>query len=58
MRPIIFIIPNGYVRISSAARRAMDSLAIYALTDLYLKKDEGNLDIKHYFWDNNIFKIP
>ena len=24
------------------------------LTDLYLKKDEGNLDIKHYFWEEEV----
>ena len=45
---------DGYVRISSAARRAMDALAIYALNDLYIKKNEGNLDIKHYFWEEEI----
>ena len=45
---------DGYVRISSAARRAMDSLAIYAITDLYLRKNEGNIDIKHYFWEEEI----
>ena len=45
---------DGYVRISSAARRSMDSLAIYALTDLYLQRDEGNLDIKHYFWEEEV----
>ena len=45
---------DGYVRISSAARRAMDALAIYAFTDLYIKRDEGNLDIKHYFWEEEI----
>ena len=45
---------DGYVRISSAARRAMDDLAIYAFNDLYLNRDDSNLDIKYYFWEEEI----
>lgn len=45
---------KGYCRIGSGARRAMDDLALYALTDLYINRNKGNLDQKHYFWEREI----
>ena len=45
---------GGYVRISSAARRAMDALAIYALCDLYINRNSDELDYKYYYWEKEI----
>ena len=45
---------NGYVRIGSAARRAMDALALYILDDLYINRNKGDLDIKYYYWEKEI----
>lgn len=45
---------DGYVRISSAARRAMDALAIYVLYDLYINRDQEDLDAKYYYWEKEI----
>lgn len=45
---------NGYVRISSAARRAMDDLAIYVLYDLYINRNSDDLDYKYYYWEKEI----
>lgn len=45
---------EGYVKISSAARRAMDDLAIYALYDLYINRDLDDLDAKYYYWEKEI----
>lgn len=45
---------KGYCRVGSGARRAMDDLALYALTDLYINRNKGNLDQKHYFWEREI----
>lgn len=45
---------KGYVRIGSAARRAMDDLALYVLNDLYVNRNKGNLDEKYYFWEREI----
>ena len=45
---------GGYVRISSAARRAMDALAIYVLYDLYINRNSDDLDYKYYYWEKEI----
>lgn len=45
---------EGYVKISSAARRAMDDLAIYVLYDLYINRDLDDLDAKYYYWEKEI----
>ena len=45
---------DGYVRIGSSARRAMDALAEYIAYDLILHRDEGDLDYKYYFWEKEI----
>lgn len=45
---------EGYVKISSAARRAMDDLAIYALYDLYINRAMDDLDAKYYYWEREI----
>ena len=45
---------EGYVRISSAARRAMDALAIYVLYDLYINREQEDLDAKYYYWEREI----
>lgn len=45
---------DGYVRISSAARRAMDALAIYVLYDLYINREQEDLDAKYYYWEREI----
>ena len=45
---------EGYVKISSAARRAMDDLAIYALYDLYINRYKDDLDAKYYYWEREI----
>lgn len=45
---------DGYVRISSSARRAMDALAIYVLYDLYINRDKDDLDSKYYYWEKEI----
>lgn len=45
---------DGYVRISSAARRAMDALAIYVLYDLYINRSNDDLDYKYYYWEREI----
>ena len=45
---------KGYCRVGSGARRALDDLALYALTDLYINRNKGNLDQKHYFWEREI----
>lgn len=45
---------DGYVRISSAARRAMDALAIYVLYDLYINRNQEDLDAKYYYWEREI----
>ena len=45
---------GGYVRISSAARRAMDALAIYVLYDLYINRNNDDLDYKYYYWEKEI----
>lgn len=45
---------DGYVKISSAARRAMDALAIYVLYDLYINRSTDDLDSKYYYWEKEI----
>lgn len=45
---------KGYVRVGSGARRAMDDLALYALNDLYINRNKGDLDEKYYFWEREI----
>lgn len=45
---------EGYVRVGSAARRAMDALALYVLNDLVIHRDEGYLDVKNYFWEEEV----
>ena len=45
---------EGYVKISSASRRAMDDLAIYALYDLYINRAMDDLDAKYYYWEREI----
>ena len=45
---------NGYVRVSSPARRALDAVAQYVLYDLYINRNKGNLDEKYYFWEREI----
>ena len=45
---------DGYVKISSAARRAMDALAIYVLYDLYINRSADDLDSKYYYWEKEI----
>ena len=45
---------DGYVRISSAARRSMDALAIYALYDQYFNRNNKDIDLKHYYWEKEI----
>lgn len=42
---------KGYCRISSAARRAPDNLALYAFNDQYINRNNGNLEQKQYFWE-------
>ncbi len=45
---------QGYVRVGSSARRAMDALAEYIIYDLIINRDEGDLDYKYYFWEREI----
>lgn len=45
---------DGYVRIGSSARRAMDDLALYVIKDLYIDRDKGDLDIKYDFWSKEV----
>lgn len=45
---------DGYAKISSAARRAMDALAIYVLYDLYINRNTLDLDSKYYYWEKEI----
>lgn len=45
---------DGYVRIGSSARRAMDALAEYILYDLVINRSEVDLDYKYYFWEGEI----
>lgn len=45
---------DGYVKISSASRRAMDALAIYVLYDLYINRTKDDLDAKYYYWEKEI----
>ena len=45
---------DGYVKISSAARRAMDALAVYVLYDLYINRSADDLDSKYYYWEKEI----
>lgn len=45
---------DGYVRVGSSARRAMDALAEYIVYDLIINRDEGDLDYKYYFWEREI----
>ncbi len=45
---------DGYVRISSAVRRAMDALAIYVLYDLYINRNKDDLDAKYYYWEKEV----
>lgn len=45
---------EGYVKISSSARRAMDALAIYVLYDLYINRGKEDLDAKYYYWEKEI----
>ena len=45
---------DGYVKISSAARRAMDALAVYVLYDLYINRSTDDLDSKYYYWEKEI----
>ena len=45
---------KGYVRVGSAARRALDALALYALKDQYINRNKGDLDEKCYFWEKEI----
>ena len=44
----------AYVRVGSGARRAMDALAEYIIYDLIINRNEGDLDYKYYFWENEI----
>ena len=45
---------DGYVRVGSSARRAMDALAEYIMYDLIIHRNEGDLDYKYHFWENEI----
>ena len=45
---------DGYVRVGSGARRAMDALAEYIIYDLIINRDEGDLNYKYYFWEKEI----
>lgn len=45
---------DGYVRVGSAARRAMDALAQYIVYDFIINRYDGNLDYKYYFWESEI----
>ena len=45
---------DGYIRVGSSGRRAMDALAEYIIYDLIINRDEGDLDYKYYFWENEI----
>ena len=45
---------DGYVRVGSPARRAMDALAEYIIYDLIINRNAGDLDYKYYFWENEI----
>lgn len=45
---------DGYVRVGSSARRAMDALAEYIIYDLIINRNEGDLDYKYYFWEREI----
>lgn len=45
---------DGYVRVGSSARRAMDDLALYVIKDLYINRDKGDLDIKYDFWNEEV----
>ncbi len=45
---------NGYARISSPARRALDALNEFIIYDLYINRDAGDLDGKYYFWEREV----
>lgn len=45
---------DGYVKVGSSARNAMDGLAEYILYDLVINRNEGDLDYKYYFWEREI----
>jgi len=45
---------NGYVRVSSPARRALDAMVQYILYDLYINRNRGDLDSKYYFWESEV----
>lgn len=45
---------DGYVKVGSSARDAMNALAEYIIYDLIINRDEGDLDYKYYFWEREI----
>ena len=45
---------DGYVKVGSAARDAMNALVEYIIYDLIINRDEGDLDYKYYFWEKEI----
>lgn len=45
---------DGYVKIGSSARDAMNALAEYVLYDLVINRNEGDLDYKYFFWEREI----
>lgn len=45
---------DGYVRVGSSARRAMDALAEYIIYDLIINRNDTDLDYKYYFWEREI----
>ena len=45
---------DGYIRVGSSARRAMDALAEYIIYDFIINREVGDLDYKYYFWEKEI----
>ena len=45
---------DGYVRVGSSARRAMDALAEYIIYDLIINRNDTDLDYKYHFWEGEI----
>lgn len=45
---------DGYVKVGSSARDAMNALAEYIIYDLIINRNAGDLDYKYYFWEKEI----
>lgn len=45
---------DGYARVGSAARRAMDALLEYIIYDFIINRNDSDLDYKYYFWEREI----